>query len=285
MSSFSKWMNGDYYLLPPNGSVVFDIDSAWPVLSNTFQVFYLQEPAASTFKVEVAPSVGGQPYTSTTTGYIAIGGTFNAQGAAEAGAVVSGTAPLNSYQLKVTCLTGTLNLIGAEMVNSTVNGVVFGNFSKGGIGGQVSNMVTGTNIIAPIVAACAPDLYLFSTANDANTIASYLPGTLAELNSAYPNSDWVLVGPHPFDDAVPVGGGTNNNYDANTVACMTAERAIAVQNDYTFVDGYTIFSNYAAALASGMITTASMPHLTPVGDRIQELNVIRVTKLNTLIGF
>ena len=149
-----------------------------------------------------------------------------------------------------------MKTVGGMLYDSTVPGVIFGSFARGGIGDNEFGAAQNAAIFNPIVASISPSVLIFKTASSGSSVSSLMPGMLSLFSTAYASSDWVLVGQHP---------GLDNTTDAAAAACNIALRAQAATAALTYFDGYNIFGT--AALTTTKFGAYSGPHLSAAADQ------------------
>jgi len=266
----TKWINSNYYQIPAGGVAIFDGGMTSGIVSNQWQVFYLAQPGGGSFKVEMLNSGTVTLSASTSTAETSV------CGAAISGS--NGSYANNLNRIKVTGLTGTSTVIGAELVNYwSGGGVILIGCDQGGQ--DLSTMTTSQAIVSPIIGAVKPDLIVYGMNDGASNVTTYLPGWITKMNTAYAYSDWLLIGPHPFSD----GGGdpavVGVAADANAHAISAALQSVANASGASFYDPFPLFGNYATAAAQGMLETGTGGvHMSPTG------NLLKMTRAFTDSG-
>lgn len=271
---YSRWMTGVLYNLPANAdSVTFSVGTGYYPFTR-LQVFYVQEPGAGSFTVQT--NNNGAGWVTQTT--------INAANASTAGGVYSVTLALNPYQVKIASTGGgAVRVIGVQIVDTTVNGVVFNAIGRGGLQ-LVDENTTPSAITTPVLAAIAPDHVTWEMKENAFecaastggstptpysaagvcpnssapvTFASALSGFMGSIRAANSNMDVVFWGSEPTGGGGPYSDQLNNNQSTQTYAQA---------NSLIYADMYyAVQGSYAKMVATGLIPNGELTHINNTG--------------------
>lgn len=248
----SLWINGEIYESPEGGTIVFGKDFGGgvlsPVRSTSLKVFSIADETGGTFQFQYSSDNGetwadsGSPVDC-----------YDATGPRSI--VLEATLPKAAYLIRVVGVTGTCQIVGASLINTTEGGIVWARASRGGI--SLSMMLAPpVEITGPIIASLAPSMFTYNE----KTELGWTPEMLGELMdrsfAAHPASDWLLFGTHPVNPAT--------QDDARQIVNNERIRELAFARKCSHFSIYEIIVSYERGNSAGLYLDDV--HLNDMGD-------------------
>jgi hypothetical protein len=228
---FDIWINGCYVELGA-GSATYLASTVNRITSDTLKLFYIAEPGAGTFDVEVDSG----------SGYVVKHSDVDADNSggvnSQVGAVleISGITR-GSHGIKVTRKTGSTKIIGTYYDDSITSGIHVSMLAEQGINpGSMDD--TPAAITDPILAAIDPDLCIYYEYN--TTTAAAQQSVYDLVMSGVPDADWLSIIPHEDQ------GNTTETQIPGFVD-------FARDNGTALYNSRNLFGSYAAAYARGFV--------------------------------
>jgi hypothetical protein len=206
------------------------------VPADSAAVYYIEEPGAGSFKMSVSANAGAWTDLAT----------VNADGGGYTGRATNFALALNYYRLKVEGLgggtSGRVKVITCGLWNDAAHTL---RVSYNTAPGQAWNDWTGvsTNVTWPLMAAEAPDLVLCEEKSDAEVQRTNLPAIERMWAAVAPGADVVYIGTTPIS--------TNHPAYGDVVPQNAAMRAVAVENQRMYWDGYGCAPSFEEMVALG----------------------------------
>jgi hypothetical protein len=254
----TKWINGVHYVC---------------AVGSTSDWFYLGTTVLRADRIGVAYLQGTGSFVLQ---YSLDGGAWTTAATIDTSAVTGGAyneyAISNPYQLGVkvritTVTTASVTIIGVGYWLNNSGGVVQSicNLS----GNSLSSVLnTPANIVSGIIGGCDPDVVIAAWNDPASNWAaggsSNWDTIVSRFEAGYASIDWLLVSGNPFN---PAGGAGDE--EAVSIAQREAQKAWALANEESFIDGYSMFRNYADAILGGYMTGGDDYHLTTAGQQFR----------------
>jgi hypothetical protein len=222
---------------------------------DTIKVYYVKEPSAGTFKLQVdgADAAG---FTN-----VSASGTLGQLG------IATITTTRATHNLTIVNLTGTVRIIGVGFEDSTVSGLVVINVSQGGIpmGGQTNSMTGQATSLANFQAFLAdltPDVMITENKEASSYYATALSTLFAITAAGAPNMDVIGVGSPPL--------AAN---DSDQVIQNAQLKAACEAAGYIYWDSYLPFKSYAKMAALGL--EGDGVHVSTTADQYRALLMLR----------
>jgi hypothetical protein len=252
---YDKWISGSYVEVPVGTTIQLGQgeDAPGAIRASACQVYVINGPGRGTFDIQ--SRANGGTWTNLQTGISTANATF-------AGAVITNalsTSNLPFHEIRITNVTtASVYIIGSALYNVTGGGVIHSRLCTAGNLNIESQVDIPAAILDPIWTAISPDLVIACWADPA---ADWLPGgdfeTLYSLTQAVKEeTDWVLVSGSPVEvpDAPEV---------ANWALQRTAQRAWAIRENQSWINGTSMFIDFDVAEGKGLTQDAT--HLSAAG--------------------
>ena len=247
-----------------NGTNAFwsEINFAWDVCEIDFVV----EPSGGTWRLQTNNGAGG-PYANTDLSAVR---NTNATIAGKSIWWTNRAGPKQITPQMVSTSTGTNRFINIALWNSKItNGILWGEQQMSS--SHPSDWVMwNTNISWVVYSNWAPDLILWESPEDANTIRP-ITNVVALYRSACPHADIILCGQYPQ------GGGTELGENAFLFS-------VAQQYNVSYFDGWTPFESCSNMFNRGLIGP-DFVHATDLGYRTYGFFLTRYLGLNYLVNY
>lgn len=235
-NGFSIWANGIYFDVGPGGTIY------WPFVTGStvdlWKFFYVAEPSAATFDIEIASSTSG-PWTK-------LGASVDAANATQIGAVQTrstGTYLRRFVRIRNTHATARVKVIDAYYGwASTVRGYDGVGISQGGISPSQAAQASAA-IYTPIMASLDPGLVVIHFDDVRSQYEDNWAALLGFLRAGNPNRSLLFVanGPH------------SGNGDAAADDCLRFFVSKIKDDNIAVVDMPSLLSSYSATNAQGWI--------------------------------
>jgi hypothetical protein len=244
----AAWITGASLQFASGSSAEFSCGQASPahIRGDRFVLYYLKQSGGGTFDLqyESADLIGTwTTFTTITNG--ADGNNVSAANGTTIGAVFSATLPLSntpSYKVRINDVTGGgVTVIAAGVYNSGGGGIVWipSLLAKGGLDLSAFVGVTPSAVYSPILADLAPHLILSCWADASTEWDS--GGRFRDYYSWFANADWVQISANPAAD--------ESGHEAQRIS----QRAWAVEENQSYINGHAMFRSYAEATARGLM--------------------------------
>ena len=232
VSDFDGWVTGLTTTIGAGGSKTYGFGGS-TIPATTIKVYYIKEPSAGTFKVQVN-GVDATGYTN-----VSAVGTLGTLG------VITITQAKTTCNWAVVGLTGSVRIIGAGFEDSSGSGLITVNVAQGGIplgGGinSVTGQATALQNFNSFLADVQPTVMSFEMKENSSYYATALSTLFTGINTNLANTDVLLIGSPP----IAVG-------DADQVIQNTQLESAATTFGYKYYDTYSLFKNYATLVALG----------------------------------
>jgi hypothetical protein len=233
-------------------------------MCDTIKVYYVKEPSAGTFKLQVdgADAAG---FTN-----VSASGTLGQLGIATVSVARA------AHNLTIVNLTGTVRIIGVGFEDSTVSGLVVINVAQGGIpmGGQSNSMTGQAAALANFQAFLAdltPDVMITENKENESYFAAALATLFATTAAGAPNMDVIGVGSPPLA-----------NLDSGQVLQNAQLKAACEAAGYIYWDSYLPFGSYAKMAALGL--EGDGVHVSTTADQYRAMLMLRDLGVLDLYG-
>jgi len=242
-TAYDAWPTGAVSTFATGATRTYGVGGASTVC-DTVKVYYVKEPGAGTFKVQIdGEDVEG--FTS-----ISAAGTLGTLG------VVTLDVTRGAHTAKVVNLTGAVRIIGLGFEDSTVSGLVPINVSKGGLElPDAMGAATARANFAAFLEDVQPTIITHEMKESATWYQERLTQLLDVFADGAPLADVVLV-------ATPEIGGTAHTGIPEQNATL---RALAKQYGHPVFDADIAFGSYASALAHGLYSEGDTVHYNTAG--------------------
>lgn len=209
------WFNGTWYEINGTGSLTFTY-AGGRIPATILKVYYIQEPGAGTFQVQVDNG----------SGFANEGSVVDCNGTL-AGKVISIPKAQGQYSIRINQVSGNVKVIMTAGINRPTNrdAVMLWRMGVGGLQWTNAN-ATSKAITSPIFADMGIDLAMIQIKEDGDVYPD-LKGWLDAFRLASPNTDWCLNGSGPETSNDFVNRATNR-----------AMKKIALEDTLFYFDGY-----------------------------------------------
>ena len=249
----TKWINGVHYVCAVGSTSDWFYLGTTVLRADRIGVAYLQ--GTGSFKLQYQLDGGAWTDAATIDTSAATGGAY------------AEYAVTNPYKLGVK-----VRITDVTTASVTIIGVGYWLNNDGGVVQSICNLSgnsltavlqTPANIVSGIVGGCDPDIVIAAWNDDASNWsaggASNWDTIVSRFEAGHSAIDWLLVSGNPFNPALPGDGETIAKDQRD------AQRAWALANGESFIDGYSMFRSYADAVAAGWMTNGDDYHLTTAG--------------------
>lgn len=267
---YDYWINGQALTLSIGATSEYTVggSATGNIRGDQACVAYIKGPGRGSFNLE---------YQANGTGAWTSLGTIDTSNASTIGGYSTFNLPASSspyYRLRInTVITGDVTICLTGIYNTNAAGVIDMSTvaSVGGI--DLSHFLTTPSaVFTPIWTGLAPNV-IFSCWADA--ASSWDSGGdfrtfYALATAAHAATDWIQISRNPFSDAS----------EATIIAAQnTAQRAWAASAGQSFVNGYSLFRDYATANAKGLMSDVT--HLNTAGIYFRNRHLWAVIPVNT----
>lgn len=230
ISDGAYWVNGIYSSCPAGGTVEYLHVGGRPTC-DTLKIYYVREPGAGTFKVQVNSGAGYVDEVA----HIDVSASSTV---VEAG-IITIAKPLGNYSVKIVGLTGTVKFLSAAYINATDGGCAVFQLTHGGLSLSTMNE-TPDSIKAAIFEDLNVDL-AFMEFKDGLEFPAELETFMTSFEAATTKrADWVFVGTSPQAAS-----------DAEAKSNNLAMAELADERGYAYFDGYGVYDSYASLVDYG----------------------------------
>lgn len=244
-TDFTNWFTGITTTFAAGSSAQFSCGDPLPThrRGNKLVVYYIKQSGGGTFDIqyESASAVG--------TWVAATGGTgISAANATLIGAVFTADLPTSntpSYKIRINNVTGSgVVVIGAGIYHSTGGGCVMIKDLLGKSGLDLSAIVVPSAVYTPIYTDLAPDFILSCWADSGSEWEA--GGNFVEwydnFHAIKATTDWIQISANPASD------------ESAHAAQRAAQRAWAISENQTWINGHAMFRSYANSVALGLMS-------------------------------
>lgn len=258
-TAFDAWPSGAVEQFTTGATRTYGTGGA-SFVANQIKVYYVLEPGAGTFKLQV-DGVDAAGFTN-----VSAAGTLGQLG------IATITPTLGAHTVTIVNLTGTVRIIGQSWENTTVNGLMPITVGQGGIPlNSATNSATAMSNFQAFIADALPDLMLFEMKEDSSYFAAALATLFAATKAGAPNMDVVGVGSPPI--------ATN---DADQVAQNAQLRDACRAAGYTYFDSYALYGSYARLTSLGF--NGDGVHVSTACDQDRAMEFLRQTGILQAYG-
>ncbi|HMI03738.1 MAG TPA: hypothetical protein VK541_14740 [Pedobacter sp.] len=220
-SDTAYWFNGSWHGINGAGSLRFLIGGGLTP-ANQIKVYYITEPGAGSFKVQVSS-------TSTTTGYSDVGSVVNCDAPLSAGIFTHDTT-LASYATQIVQVSGNVKILFVTQTNTdpNIDGVSIYNMAVGGL--NLDSVTTPSAILNPVFTDLGIDLMFWEAKENPTAMAAQGYAFFDSWRANSPLTDWILMGSSPQTE----GSSNDNNLASNALLKQYAQA-----HRWLYYDGYT----------------------------------------------
>lgn len=253
-AAFDAWPSGITHLFSTGASRTYGMGGS-TVVADTWRVYYVKEPGAGTFKIQI-DGVDAVGFTN-----VSASGTLGQLGVA----TISTT--LAAHALTVVNLTGTHRVVGVVWENSTVAGLMPMAIGQAGIPlNSATASATGMANLQAFLANELPDVMTLEMKEDSSYYASALSTLFTTTQAGAPLMDVVGIGSPPIA-----------SNDADQVIQNGQLRDACRTYGYAFFDSYSIYGSYAKLTALGY--NGDGTHVSTACDQDRGAELLRQTGL------
>ncbi|MCG2614913.1 hypothetical protein LZZ85_11495 [Terrimonas sp. NA20] len=210
------WFNGTWYEINGSGSLEFLYAGA-RVDATKLKVYYIQEPGAGSFQVQVNAGAG----------FVNEGSVVDCNGTLE-GKIITINKAQGDYSIKINQVSGNVKIVMCAAINEPTgsDAVMLYRMGVGGLQWTNAN-ATSKAITSPIFADMGIDLAMIQIKEDGDVYPD-LKQWLDAFRLASPRTDWSLNGSGPETSNDLVNRATNR-----------AMKRIALEDTLYYLDGYS----------------------------------------------
>lgn len=245
--SCNYWLNGTTYPITASGhtATLGTSGGAFPLLGNVLKLYYVIEPGAGTFQVQI--SENGGAWTNE-------GAVVNAAGTLAGGIwTVTKTTIRATYRIQAVWVSGATKIIGGRVEDTTRRGGKFYFVSNGSSGiNNTDNAFLNTPaaIVNPIMADIAPNLCILSHLDGAAMVNAYQSGVQNKITTGITSGggatpSWLIIG--------PAISGVSEAQDTLNGEQAEAQRVLAVSRFDAFFDNRGWALPWSTAAARGLL--------------------------------
>jgi hypothetical protein len=239
--NYTYSLSGSYTDIGTSGTATWARGGA-TARADTLKVYYIKEPGAGTFKVQL--STDGVSFADES-GYTSVSASI---GSGLQLGIITIAKTVGNFAIRVVGLTGRVKVLATVFGNTTDNGVIQFHLERGGLGlDQANSMDSG--LFTAFMQDLAPDIAFFQM-KEGSTFATDLATHITRFNAALPNMDWVYL------QSTPDSGDTGSTGSIWQNAVM---RTQAVANGNAVIDLRSPTINYATCVALGWVADGTHP--------------------------
>lgn len=295
----TKWINHRYYeLAAASGQVIIygymdpaltGITNFRPVISNKGIVLHLKNPSGGTYKISYSTNFDPTSLSATNGTWVdAVASVDTANAGGEIGAYTDFTVPLEFNFIKITALTGVVDVIDPVIYNDNLatspkqigGGVILHNIHRSGAEGT-TNLQCPSAIYQPILNRLGIRFWVHAKNDSIAGINGYTSANDVLFTT---NQEVVQFGAANADHLImtcnPEQGGGGANDDINLIKTGHELKKYAIANGYSYFFTHLATGDYNNAVISGMVQDGM--HLTNTGGYYVAAQIVNGMNLDTL---